>query len=213
MSTIFDRLESIRSQWNVLEHPFYQRWTNGELTKADLAVYSGQYRHAVVALAAASAQAADVADPALAKGLAAHAVEEAEHVALWDGFTDAVGGDAGVSPTAETEVCVKAWEGTPDRPFLETLVALYTIESGQPEISETKRDGLVARYGYTPETPATEYFDLHAELDIEHAELARKAIEPRLDGADEEALLAVAEATLRGNWQLLDGVDRLLGSK
>ena len=211
MSQFFDRLEQVRSKWNVLEHPFYQRWTNGELTKADLAVYSGQYRYAVVALAEASTQAADVADESLAKGLAAHAVEETEHIALWDGFTEAVGGDAAVSPTAETETCMAAWAGTADRPFLETLVTLYTIESGQPVISETKRDGLIERYGYTPDSPATEYFDLHAELDIEHAELARKAIEPRLAGADEEALLGVAEATLRGNWELLDGVEKLLG--
>ena len=213
MSDFFDRLETIRSQWNVLEHPFYQRWTNGELTKADLAVYSGQYRYAVVALASASQHAADVADSELASGLAAHAVEEAEHVAVWDRFTDAVGGDSAVSATAETTACVSAWEGGEDRPLLDTLVALYTIESGQPAISETKRDGLIARYGYQPEGPATEYFELHAELDIEHAELARKAIEPRLAGADEEALLAVAEETLRSNWELLDGVDRLLGVK
>jgi pyrroloquinoline-quinone synthase len=211
MSEFFDRLEEIRTKWNVLEHPFYQRWSNGELTKAELAVYSGQYRHAVVALADASQQAADVAGYDLAKGLGHHAVEEREHVALWDGFTDAVGGDAGVTATAETETCVKAWAGTPERPLLSTLVALYAIESGQSEISETKRDGLVERYGYTPESPATEYFDLHATLDIEHADLARKAIEPKLEGADQEALLGVAEGVLKGNWELLDGVEKLLG--
>lgn len=211
MSEFFDRLEEIRSKWNVLEHPFYQRWSNGELTKAELAVYSGQYRHAVVALADASQQAADVAGDDLAKGLGHHAVEEREHVALWDGFTDAVGGDAGVTATAETDTCVKAWAGTADRPLLDTLVALYAIESGQSEISETKRDGLVERYGYTPESPATEYFDLHAVLDVEHADLAREAIEPRLEGADQEALLEVAESVLKGNWELLDGVEKLLG--
>lgn len=211
MSDFFEQLEQIRSRWNVLEHPFYQRWSNGELTKAELAVYSGQYRHAVVAIADASAQAADAAEGRLAEGLAEHAREEADHVRLWDGFVDAVGGDAGVSPTAETAGCVAEWTGTADRPLLDTLVTLYTIESGQPAISETKRDGLIARYGYTPESPATEYFDLHAVLDIEHADQARKAIEPQLDGADEAALLGAAERALKANWELLDGVERLLG--
>lgn len=211
MSDFFDRLEEIRTRWNVLEHPFYQRWSNGELTKAELAVYSGQYRHAVVAIADASAQAASVADGKLAAGLAEHAREEADHVRLWDRFVDEVGGDAGVSATPETEACVGEWAGTADRPLLDTLVTLYSIESGQPAISETKREGLVALYGYTPEGPATEYFDLHAVLDIEHAEQARKAIEPHLEGADEDALLEVAEAALRSNWELLDGVEKLLG--
>ncbi len=212
MSDFFDRLEQVRTRWNVLEHPFYQRWSNGELTKAELAVYSGQYRHAVVAIADASANAAAAAEGRLAEGLAEHAREEADHVRLWDGFVDSVGGDAGVSATPETAACATEWAGTAERPLLDTLVTLYSIESGQPAISETKRDGLIARYGYTPESPATEYFDLHAVLDIEHAEQARKAIEPQLEGADEEALLATAERALRANWELLDGVDKLLAS-
>ena len=211
MSDFFDRLETMRSRWNVLEHPFYQRWSNGELTREELAVYSGQYRHAVVAVADASHQAAAVAGEDLASGLRGHAIEETEHIALWDEFVGAVGGDADVSPTAETAACAKAWAGTAERPLLDTLVTLYTIESGQPAISETKRDGLIQRYGYTPEGPATEYFDLHAELDIEHADQARRAIEPQLAAADEEHLLAVAEQALKSNWELLDGVERLLG--
>lgn len=211
MPDFFDRLETVRSRWNVLEHPFYQRWSNGELTKAELAVYSGQYRHAVVAIADASAQAARSAEGRLAEGLEEHAREELDHVRLWDGFVDAVGGDAAVSATSETEACVAEWTGSEQRPLLETLVTLYTIESGQPAISETKRDGLIARYGYTPESPATEYFDLHAVLDIEHADQARKAIEPHLADADQDALLEVAEGALKANWELLDGVERLLG--
>jgi len=211
MSDFFEQLEQIRSRWNVLEHPFYQRWSNGELTKAELAVYSGQYRHAVVAIADASAHAAEAADGRLAEGLAEHAREETDHIRLWDGFVDAVGGDAGVSATGETAGCVAEWTGTDERPLLDTLVTLYTIESGQPAISETKRDGLIARYGYTPESPATEYFDLHAVLDIEHADQARKAIEPHLEGADQTALLACAERALKANWELLDGVEKLLG--
>src|SRR6476661_5648690 len=56
---IVDRLDQARSACNVLEHPFYQRWTAGELTAGELALYAGEYRHAVVALARASQLAAD----------------------------------------------------------------------------------------------------------------------------------------------------------
>ena len=64
----FEELETVRERWNVLRHPFYQRWSAGELTIDELAVYSGQYRAAVVALADASeATAAAAEDPKLAE--------------------------------------------------------------------------------------------------------------------------------------------------
>jgi len=43
--------------------------------------------------------------------LEAHAAEEAEHVALWDGFLTEVGGKVGAQPRAETVACVRAWTG------------------------------------------------------------------------------------------------------
>ena len=46
------KLENLRSECNVLEHPFYQRWTAGDLQASELAHYAGEYHHAVVALAA-----------------------------------------------------------------------------------------------------------------------------------------------------------------
>ena len=90
---------------------------------------------------------------------------------------------------------------------------MYAIESAQPAIAETKREGLVAHYGVEPGSDATVYFDLHATLDVEHAAQERALIEPRLDGADEQALLAEAETMLRANWELLDGVERAAGSR
>lgn len=208
----FADLDAVRRRWNVLEHPFYTRWSAGELTRDELALYAGQYRHAVTALAQASANAAAVADDAdLQRALRGHAAEEASHVELWDRFTTAVGGDATAAPAPETAACAAAWAGDGERPLLESLVAMYAIESAQPAIAETKREGLVARYGFAPDSDATVYFDLHATLDIEHAAQERALIEPMLDGADEQALLAEAETMLRANWELLDGVERALG--
>src|SRR6476620_8426950 len=55
----WDRIESARERWNVLRHPFYRRWSAGELSGEELARYSGQYRHAVQAIAAVSEAAAE----------------------------------------------------------------------------------------------------------------------------------------------------------
>ena len=94
MKTIWERIEASRQRWNVLEHPFYQRWSAGELTRGELAVYAGQYRHAVTELADAAANAARAAEPELRAQLELHAGEEASHVDLWDDFAAAMGGAA-----------------------------------------------------------------------------------------------------------------------
>ena len=173
---IWERIEQARERWNVLRHPFYQRWSAGELSRDELARYSGQYRHAVRAIATLSEAAADAAPerPELRR----HAVEERDHVALWDGFVDAAAGCAADDPTPETEECVRAWSDSPAATTAVTscsrrLVRLYAIESGQPEISRIKRQGLVDLYGFS-EGPGTAYFRLHERRDSEHAaEVAR----------------------------------------
>jgi pyrroloquinoline-quinone synthase len=208
--TFFTDLEAIRERWNVLEHPFYTRWSAGELTRDELASYAGQYRRAVVALAEASTgTAASAGDEELRADLEAHAAEETAHIELWDRFTAAIGGDAEDPATPETQACADTWSR--QRPLLGSLVAMYAIESGQPAISETKRAGLVEHYGFEPGSDATRYFDLHAVRDIEHAAYERALIEPLLADADVDALLAEAESVLRANWELLDGVERLNG--
>jgi pyrroloquinoline-quinone synthase len=199
--TIWDRIESARSRWNVLRHPFYRRWSDGELSREELARYSGQYRHAVRAIATMSDAVADAAPGR--EDVALHAREEREHVALWDGFVNAVGGDAGAAATPETRACVAEW--TADAGPAEVLARLYAIESGQPEISRIKREGLVDRYEIAPGA-GTRYFEVHERLDADHAAEARALIEELRGNADDDRLVAAAESAFRANWRLLDGV-------
>ncbi len=210
---VLARIDQARREYNVLEHPFYQRWSAGELSAEELGFYAGEYRHAVVALAQASDSAATKAGPEHRAGLERHAAEERSHIALWDEFAAAA--DDGASqrePLVETEHCVRSW--TVGENALEHLAVLYAIEASQPAIAQTKLDGLVERYGYSPEGPAVEYFKLHATLDVEHARQARELIAELMseDGAEAHAqadrMVERASAALRGNWELLDGVDR-----
>jgi pyrroloquinoline-quinone synthase len=200
------RLEATADRWNVLRHPFYVRWSNGELSGDELSFYAGQYGHAVGALANATRSAADRADGAAARELEQHAAEEEAHVDLWAEFAAAVGTDDSAELLPETADCVSAWADE-SRELLPTLVALYAIESAQPAISETKRTGLVEHYGMEPRSRGTAYFDLHTVRDHEHAGSGRALIEERLDGADADALVAEAERVLAANWRLLDGVE------
>ncbi len=211
---VISRIDEARRDLDVLEHPFYQRWSAGELSAEELGFYAGEYRHAVVALAEASEGVAAEIDSVHRAGLERHAAEERGHIALWDAFTAAAGGDEGSlerEPLGETEQCVQAWTAGDDA--LEHLAVLYAIEASQPAIAQTKLDGLVERYGYSPEGPAVEYFELHAKLDVEHARQARELIVELMGGDDSEAqakadrMVERATAALQGNWALLDGVE------
>jgi pyrroloquinoline-quinone synthase len=204
-TTIWERIEGARQRWNVLEHPFYARWSAGELSREELADYSGQYRHATEAIARLSGDVARAAPEGDRDELRRHAAEEAAHVSLWDGFVNEVGGSSSAAPHPETESCVREWT-EPDG-FLPGLVRLYAIESAQPSISLTKLEGLHAHYG-VGEGPGDAYFRVHREADQEHAAEDRQLIERHLADADEDELVAAAESAYRANWALLDGVIR-----
>ena len=191
--TVIERIDEARRRWNVLDHPFYLRWERGELTRDELAFYAGEYRHAVVALA----------DSAAAAGDPEHAREESEHVALWDEFAGALDAPLNRPPTAETRSCAEAW--TRDD-TLEARAVLYAIESAQPDISRTKLKGLVDHYGFAPNSAGTDYFELHAERDHEHAAASQAVLEETAPD-QAERLVAAAESALAGNWDLLDGVN------
>jgi pyrroloquinoline-quinone synthase len=209
---LWNRLEELRRCWNVLDHPFYERWSAGSLTRPELALYAGEYRHAVVALAKASAAAAAAStDPTERSQLEAHAAEEAAHVELWDAFAGAVGADLDRAPAWETELCARHWAGY-RRSLAGHLAALYAIESAQPAISAIKAAGLRMHYGFES-GPATAYFDIHTERDVVHAAEGRALLERHAAGEDPHSLAAEAGRVLRSNWTLLDGVERQLDAR
>lgn len=201
-ATVWDRIELARALCNVLEHPFYQRWTAGELSAAELADYSGQYRHAVEAIATLSEQIADELPDR--PELRAHAAEERQHIALWDGFAEAVGGDTSAPANDETAGCVEVW--TERDGALAALGRLYAIESGQPQISATKLEGLADHYG-VESARGKRYFTVHRGRDVEHAAEGRELLDELIETpADEDAVVAAAERAFAANWRLLDGV-------
>jgi pyrroloquinoline-quinone synthase len=199
--SIWERIESSRERWDVLRHPFYQRWSAGELTADELARYSGQYRHAVKAIADMSESVADELPEH--DELRRHAAEELGHLRLWDGFLNEVGGDAADDATPETAECVRTWTAASDAVGI--LARLYAVESGQPKISRTKRAGLLERYGFD-DGAGTAYFKIHETRDVEHAAEARELIEEIATSDDGDRIVAAAESAFRANWRLLDGV-------
>lgn len=204
-SRFWTDMDDAIARWDVLQHPFYLRWSAGELRAGELGRYATQYRHAVEALAGASEGAAARAAGPAAAALAEHAAEERAHVALWDEFAAAVDAPA-ARPAAATRALAATWAGEENRSLPETLAALYAIESPQPAISTTKRDGLVRHYGVAPGR-GTVYFELHARRDVEHAALHRELLDAHVTPENAPALVAEAERVAEAYWNLLDELE------
>ena len=203
---VWQRIEEARGRWNVLEHPFYQRWSAGELSREELARYAGQYRHATAAIARLSATWPTPLPRPSVRELRRHAAGGGgPHRPV--GWFCRGGRRRGRRGADASRRRPASSPGSPPMRRLAQLVRLYAIESGQPAISATKREGLAAHYGID-DGPGNEYFRVHEKADVEHAAEGRSLIEAHLADAEraDETLIAAAEAAFRANWRLLDGV-------
>jgi pyrroloquinoline-quinone synthase len=190
-------LDDVTARWNLLEHSFYQRWTQGTLTRDELRDYIEQYAHVVRAVPGwlEQVQGGDSAE------IAAHAVEERSHVALWDKFGEAFG------------LTAEAIRSAPANPAAAKLIrcgdelaakgdaapVVWALETQTPAVAGAKLAGLSAFYGVGVDTGG-EYFAVHEGLDVDHAAQLRALCQ-----AGSEAAAAVMSEAL---WDLLTSVEK-----
>lgn len=218
MSDLVSRLDAATEDSRLLDHPFYKAWSAGELTVDDLRFYAGQYFRQVEAFPGYLSALADRAlDPEARRILLENLSDEVDddHVGLWLRFAEALGAPSdevkGSTPEPETDRCVESFSnGTETRSLAFGLGMLYGYESQTPAVAATKVEGLKSHYGI--EGPATEYFTLHGELDVEHSRELVEAID-RVATDEESRAEAVsgAKAGAEAIWGLLDGVARVRG--
>jgi pyrroloquinoline-quinone synthase len=192
----------------MLNHPFYQAWSEGRLARSVLADYAKQYFHHVDAFPrAVSAVHAACPDRAGRRMLAENLAEEegigagkTDHASLWLDFAAGVGADeADVRAAAlnsETQALIDAFRTLSAKSYGAGLGALYAYESQLPAIASTKIAGLDRFYGVTDAT-AIAFFTVHEAADVEHAAVCRALIddlpaEARADAIAGAAMLADA---------------------
>ena len=184
-------LDNKISDYNLLDHPFYQAWSAGELPVEALRAYAREYGAFIATIPSGWETINDTEI----------AAEETEHIDLWADFADGL--DTVVS---EAEIPqVKALLQTADTLFSEpvtALGALYAFEAQQPATSESKLAGLQAFY-QLPKT-VEPYFETHSY----NADEVEKLLE-RIGDLPSESHAAVAQACEQMSaalWDALTGI-------
>jgi pyrroloquinoline-quinone synthase len=219
MSDFFAALDARIARYDLLQHPFYQAWSKGELTRGELREYASEYWHHVSAFPTyLSALHARLDDAPLRRTVLENLADEEglpagrPHSDLWMDFAAGMGADdAAVRDRAlqpETAALIAHFRAAMQAAPASALAALYTYESRVPAIACTKAEGL--KQHYAADMATSRYFALHQVADVYHAKVWRDAIEVELAAHPEEtdATLDAAEATAAALWNTLSGIER-----
>lgn len=220
MPEFFAALDVRVAPYDLLQHPFYQAWSAGELTREELRNYAAEYWHHVSAFPTyLSALHARLSDAPLRRTVLENLADEEglpagrPHSDLWMDFAEGMGAnrDDVRSRTLQPEttaLIVHFRAAMQHESAAAALAALYVYESRVPDIARTKAEGL--KQHYSADAATARYFTLHQTADVHHASVWRTAMEQQLAAhpADAEEALAAAERTAAALWSTLDGIER-----
>ena len=200
------RIDAEIEKRSLLKHPFYRKWSEGKLTKENLAGYSMEYFQLVKAVPTLVSNVAALAGPSRAGAIGESLNEEITHIEPWVRFAGSVGVPKrklerypGAPATLES---VKALEGLTASSFEAGAAAMYAYERQLPEISRSKIAGLKNFYGMEA-GDATRYFELHEEADVRHAALWRSFL---ARSKSEATVMGAVSGSLNAQNALLDSV-------
>jgi len=203
----------------MLQHPFYQAWSAGDLSKDVLAAYARQYFHHVEAFPrAVSATHAQCEDSEGRFLLAENLAEEegigagkAPHADLWLDFAEGLGADEAqvrAEPLLpETQALIAAFKTLSRQSYAAGLGALYAYESQLPAVAATKIDGLDRFYGVA-DAKTIRFFKVHEAADVEHSAVCRDLLD-RLPEDQRQEAVAAGDALAGALWGFLDGMERV----
>jgi len=204
MHSLIQKIDRIIEERSLLNHPFYQTWSDGKLTHEALAGYSKEYYQLVKAVPIFMTQLMDQVPSSLYDELDFHQQEEFSHIGMWERFASGLGVSRndllnynGLYKTNHAVSGMHHLMGS-----LESgVVAMYAFEKEIPKISQIKLEGLAEFYGLTSED-VTKYFKEHMEADIRHAASWQKAIDSVSD--HDQEIIDAAERSLICQNILLD---------
>lgn len=192
------RLDDALAGRLLLDHPFYRRWTRGEVSREELRAYASQYRHFERALPGWLSTMALSDEPSLRaqalRNLADEAGGAVTHLQLFERFASALGAAEAEASPAMARLCETYAAAARSAPH--GFAALWAYESQSAAVSRTKAAGLRAHHGL--DDGACAFWDVHASVEDEHAAWAREAL------AGTEDAPATARAAAQAWWSFLD---------
>jgi len=201
---------------HLLNHTFYQRWTDGTLTREELRDYAGQYFHYAMAFPTfISAMHQQSEDIVVRQMLLENLIEEERgaenHPELWLRFCESLGLDrddvkAGVANDATRALIATMKSLARDGALHEGLAALYAYESQIPAVAKAKIEGLAQNYAISADRDIA-FFRVHMDADVVHSETSRSILRDLCDTPEKAAAAdAAAKRTLDALYGFLDSV-------
>tara|TARA_X000000950_G_scaffold77493_2_gene97246 strand:+ start:887 stop:1555 length:669 start_codon:yes stop_codon:yes gene_type:complete len=186
MEKIFiNKIDEMIKENHLLNHSFYKAWNAGELSKDTIREYAAQYfQHVSLFPRYLSAIHSNCNEIKTRQLLLENLNEEEKgsdnHPELWMRFAEGMGNTRKnvkeTIPIKETKELVKTFmKLSKSEKYHIGLASLYCYESMQPEISETKKDGLQKFYNVRDED-ALKFFTVHMHADKWHRKVVRNII-------------------------------------
>ena len=214
-----DKIDNLIEKNHLLNHSFYKAWNAGELPKETIREYAAQYfQHVSLFPRYLSAIHSNCDDIKTRQLLLENLNEEEQgkenHPELWMRFAEGMGNTRkninDAVPIKETEELVKIFKKlSKSEKYHIGLAALYCYESMQPEISETKKDGLQKFYNINDED-TLKFFTVHMHADKWHRKVVRNIIKKVADSkSKQDEMSNSVESALRALNNFLTGMERV----
>ena len=214
-----DKIDNLIEKHHLLKHSFYKAWNAGELPKETIREYAAQYfQHVSLFPRYLSAIHSNCDDIKTRQLLLENLNEEDQgkenHPELWMRFAEGMGNTRKnvneTVPIKETEELVKIFKKlSKSEKYHIGLAALYCYESMQPEISETKKDGLQKFYNINDED-TLKFFTVHMHADKWHRKVVRNIIKRVADSKSKQnEITNSVESALGALNNFLTGMERV----
>ncbi len=211
-----ERLNEIIASKSLLNHPFYQAWTEGKLSQDVLRRYAGQYWAQVSSfprfVSSVHSRCPQIeARKVLLENLVDEELHGVDHPELWMRFAEGLGATRAEvesqKPLPETTAMVDGFFDLAASDWTDGLCALYAYESQVPAVSKSKIEGLKKFYGIQ-DARSLAFFQVHQQYDVDHAQKVGALIDQHADPVRAEAATQKAADAL---WGFLDGIAREAG--
>ena len=213
-----NQVEKKIEKHHLLNHSFYKAWNAGELDKSVIQEYAAQYfKHVSAFPRYLSSIHSNCEDISVRQEILDNLIDEERgpenHPELWMRFAEGMGNSRksveNKKAMQEIEELVSTFYSlSKSEQYHVGLAALYCYESMQPEISETKKDGLQKFYGIKDEK-TLKFFTVHMHADKWHREVVRNLLVKLSDTKEKQKeILAAVDSALLALNNFLSGMER-----